>query len=118
MTSRRALERAEQTQAQIDAMEADYVATLTAALRDCAAGKPGLFGRNEHIRLGLKARPQVVNDLLGLGEEIDRLRKRFGLKPFALAGDFAAARGKAPPDEPAEPRLAQDWLKRLDRPRR
>jgi hypothetical protein len=114
MTSKRALERAELMQAQIAGMEADYRRILRAALRECAEGKPGLFGRNEHIRQGLKARPPVVNELLLLGEEIDRLRKRFGLKPFKLAGEFQAARGKAAPDAPSEPRQAHAWLARKD----
>ncbi len=114
MTSRRTLEHAERMQAAIAAMEAEYRALLVSALRDCAAGRPGLFGRNEHIRHGLRARPPVVNQLSRLADEIDRLRKRCGMGPFDLRAEFEASRGRAPADAPTEPKQAQDWLKRLE----
>lgn len=113
MTSRRSLDRAERMQATIAAMEADYRAALIGALGECAAGRPGLFGHNEHVRQGLRARPPVVNELRQLGEEIDRLRRRFGLGPFALAAEFEAARGRPAPEAPGEAKQAIDWLKRL-----
>ena len=115
MTSRRTLEHAEQMQASIAAMEAEYRAVLTSALKACVAGSPGLFGRNEHIRHGLRARPPVVNELGRLGDEIDRLRKRSGMGPFELRADFEASRGRAASDAPSEAKQAQDWLKRLER---
>ena len=114
MTSRRTLEHAERMLAAIAEMEAEYRSVLIAALRTCAAGRPGLFGRNEHIRHGLRARPPVVNALSGLADEIDRLRKRSGMRPFALRAEFEASRGRAAPDAPGEAKQAQDWLKRLE----
>jgi hypothetical protein len=114
MTSRRTLEHAERMLADIAAMEAEYRAVLTTALRACASGRPGLFGRNEHIRHGLRARPPVVNELSGLADEIDRLRKRSGMRPFQLRADFEAARGRAASDAPGEAKQAQEWLKRLE----
>ena len=114
MTSRRALEQAEKMEAALAALEAEYRATLTEALKACAAGRPGLFGHNEHIRPGLRARPPVVNELSRLGDEIDRLRKRIGLRPSELRADFEAARGRVLTDAPGEAKQALAWLKRLE----
>ena len=114
MTSRRALERTEKLQAALAAMETEYRDLLISALRACAAGRSGLFGRNEHIRHGLRARPPIVNDLSRLGDEIDRMRKRFGMGLFELRADFEAARGRVGPNAPGEPKLALEWLKRLE----
>src|SRR5688572_19373022 len=114
MTSRRTLEHAERMEAAINGMEAEYRTMLTEALRACASGQPGLFGHNEHIRRGLKARPPVVNALSRLGDEIDRLRKRSGMRPFALRAEFEASRGRVAADAPSEAKQAQDWLKRLE----
>jgi len=113
VTSRRTLEHAERMAATLAAMEAEYRAVLITALRECAAGRPGLFGHNEHIRQGLKARPPVVNDLARLGDEIDRLRKRCGMAPFELRAEFEASRGRADANAPGEPKQAQAWLDRL-----
>ena len=41
--------RLEKAESQLRILEAQFLADLTAALRECAAGKWGMFGQNDHL---------------------------------------------------------------------
>lgn len=90
-------------------LEAEYEATLIAALEATAAGKAGLFGHNE--AKGKVA--AVVTDLCDRGAEIDELRERLGLEHFALHHEFEESRGPVSSQAPGEPKQARAWLERI-----
>lgn len=92
-------------------MERDYRSVLGSALADCAAGRWGLFGHNEHLRAG--GSPPELDELRELAKAIDRLRERIGDPPFALHQEFEAARGRVGRNDPGEPKQAQAWLRRM-----
>src|SRR5580704_16662058 len=93
-------------------LERAYHAELMGALRECASGRWGLFGHNEHLE-PRAARPAVVEALLDAGLEIARLRKRLGLEPYALHERYLASRGRVADNAPGEPRQAAAWLLEL-----
>jgi len=93
-------------------LEADYAEALIAALRITASGTWGLFGHNEHLD-SRNAVPPMVTDLCDRGAEIDALREKLGLEPFALHREFEESRGKVSPQAPGEPKQAKAWLERL-----
>ncbi len=97
----------------IQAAEADYTATLIAALRRCAAGTWGLFGHNDAPEGG-RYKSAEAEKLRELGEDICAMRARAGLDRFALHDAFEAARGR-PGNSNAvgEPKQAKEWLARL-----
>lgn len=103
--------RAERLGRQIHALEAEYVALLRKALTDCAAGRWGLFGQNEHLRSA--SNPPELDDLRHLAGTIDQLRARAGEGQFPLHRDFEAARGRGDANALGEPKQAEAWLRRL-----
>ena len=93
-------------------LEAEYRATLTAALERTAAGKPGLFNHRADKR-EREAVAGVIELLRDLGEAIDGLRGQLMVEPFELHRDFFDARGPVAPSAVGEPRQAKQWLERL-----
>jgi len=93
--------------------EAEYRAALIAALEVTASGVWGLFDHNQDRAARAKAAPAV--EALGeLAEQIDDLRGRPGLAPFALHREFLAVRGKPrSPSAVGEPKQAKAWLAQL-----
>src|SRR5579859_4871928 len=89
-------------------LEAEYRANLVRALRKCAGGQWGLFGHNEHLTLKAPL-PDVVRGLIDLARDIDALRRRAGLEPFALHERFLVSRGRQSANAPGEPKQAQEW---------
>jgi len=81
------------------------------ALTECAGGRWGLFGHNEHLHPS--ANPAELDELRELARSINRLRARLGEVPFPLHEKFEAARGRADANDPGEPKQAQVWLQRL-----
>jgi hypothetical protein len=93
-------------------VEADYRAILIAALRRTASGKWGLFGQNRDWA----ARGAVGPTLASLEEaaaEIDAIRARLKMEPFALHPEFLASRGPVSANAPGEPKQALLWLEKL-----
>ena len=82
------LERLDQRRADL---EAEYRATLVAALERTAAGKPGLFNHRADKRERAAVAP-VIDELRALGEAIDAIRAQLMIEPFALHRDFFDAR--------------------------
>jgi hypothetical protein len=103
------LERLDQRRADL---EAEYRATLVAALERTAAGKPGLFNHRADKRERAAAAP-VIDELRDLGEAIDAIRAQLMIEPLALHRDFFDARGRVSPSAVGEPRQAKQWLERL-----
>lgn len=70
-----------QAEVRLAQLEAEFVGRLMPALRDCATGRWGLFGRNDDL-LHVGSRAQ---ELVALGDEICGLRAELGLAdPFTL----------------------------------
>lgn len=93
-------------------LEADYRATLVAALVTCAAGSWGLFDHRSDRAARARVAP-ILADLTDLAEAIDALRAPLGLDPFVLHHEFLAARGPVASNEAGEPKQAQAWLDRM-----
>ncbi len=96
-------------------LEAEYRAILIAALRTTAAGKWGLFGHNKDWAARGAAGPTLAS-LEETADEIDAIRARFEMEPFALHPEFLASRGKVGPNAVGEPKQALLWLRKLDAP--
>ena len=94
-------------------LEAEYKTALIAALRQTASGTWGLFDHLEDRSARAKIAP-VIETLDDLAQEIDRLRSRLDLAPFALHAEFTASRGRAAAHAVGEPKQAQAWLERLE----
>ncbi|RST31347.1 hypothetical protein HMF7854_11225 [Sphingomonas ginkgonis] len=96
---------------QAEELEREYRIVLTTALSECAAGRWGLFGHNEHLH-GYES-PKELGDLRALAQAINRFRARVGVGPFSLHDEFEAARGRADANAPGEPKQAEVWLLRV-----
>lgn len=107
------IDRLERLDAQRVDLEAEYRAALVAALREAIAGKAGLFGRTEGKDRRAKA-PAIIAELTDLADEIDTMRERLFLDPFALHPQFMAARGPAAAHAVGEPKQAKAWLDQLE----
>jgi hypothetical protein len=95
----------------VDQLEADYRTVLVNALQDCAGGRWGLFGQNDHT--GFMNHPLELSELRDLAASINRLRARLSTPPFDLHEEFEAGRGRAGANDLGEPQLATEWLQRL-----
>lgn len=105
------MDRTERVSRHLDELEREYVAVLTRALNDCADGRWGLFGQNEHLHsYGV---PAELGELRDLARAINRLRAANGDEPYPLHEEFEAARGRVDANHPGEPKQARAWLKRL-----
>ena len=93
-------------------LETRYREALIEALKVTAAGTWGLFDHKADRARRAKVAP-TVEALNELTAEIDDLRDRLGLEPFALHREFLAARGPVMSHAVGEPKQAQAWLERL-----
>ena len=96
----------------IEQLEGEYRSNLIAALSECAKGRWGLFGHNEH--LGNYWQTEKLDELRDLADSINALRRRIDEVPYPLHDEFEAARGGGDPHQVGEPKLAQRWLERLE----
>ncbi|MCJ2184522.1 hypothetical protein MTR62_17760 [Novosphingobium sp. 1949] len=92
--------------------ESEYREALIAALKVTAAGQWGLFGHTRDKTHAAKAAP-LLAPLEELAEEIEGLRERLDLEPFALHAEFLAQRGPVNAHAVGEPKQAQAWLEKL-----
>ena len=95
----------------LDELEHEYLAVFARALSDCAGGRWGLFGHNEH--LPAYNAPSELDELRELARAINRLRVREGHELFPVHEEFEAARGPVDANAPGEPKQARVWLTRL-----
>ena len=98
--------------AQREDLENEYRETLLAALEKTAAGSLGLFDRTPDRRVRAAIAP-TIDALTELGSDIDSMRDRLMLEPFALHRDFFAARGPVSASAVGEQKEARLWLERL-----
>jgi hypothetical protein len=115
--------RREKTEAQLHTLEGQFSADLVAALRDCAAGKWGMFGQNDAVieRQSSPLREMLQSDiaarLIAAGEEIEELRRRIGMvEPFLLFKRYLEYRQMQSANSPGEPKLAAQFLAELKKP--
>src|SRR6266496_6577273 len=98
---------------QLEVLEASYRDLLLTALHKCAEGQWGLFAHNDRAlsRLGASARSRAwepsVEELLELGTQIERMRRRFDIESFALHDRLLRMRSSHDANTPGEPKLAQ-----------
>lgn len=93
-------------------MEAEYTAAFVEALQVTAAGKPGLFAHNGDRHTGA-AVLSAIDNLIELGDAIDKAREQLGLPPFDLHQRSIGSRGPVGPQAVGEARQAQAWLEEL-----
>ncbi|HVR89498.1 MAG TPA: hypothetical protein VHG29_00195 [Novosphingobium sp.] len=103
------LERADTLRA---ALEAEYREFLIVALQNTAAGHWGLFDHQQdrHIRAAIAP---TIERLTDIAEQIDALRDKLAMDPFALHSEFLADRGPVKSSAVGEPKQARAWLERL-----
>lgn len=85
---------------------------LLAALRRCASGSWGLFGHVPTDKFAIATWAATLDELNTTGEEIDAMRERLFMEPFALHQEFLASRGAVPATAVGEPKQARAWLER------
>ena len=105
------MDKLERLSRQSDELEREYRVVLTKALTECAGGRWGLFGHNEHLHP--YGSPSELRELRELARAINRIRARVGEGPFPLHDEFEAARGRADANAPGEAKQAEGWLQRL-----
>ncbi|KQM21898.1 hypothetical protein [Novosphingobium sp. Leaf2] len=90
-------------------LEAEYRAALMAALEAAASGMRGLLDPSVDKATRAKAAP-VLDDLAEQAAQIDDLREKLDMEPFALHRDFLARRRPAKAHEVGEAKQARAWL--------
>lgn len=102
---------------QLEALEAEYMALLTTALKRCADGRWGLFDQNDPVLERLGKRPQErlsspeAAELLKLGSQVERPRNKLGYtEAFPLHERLLRMRSSSNANLPGEPKLARAWL--------
>ena len=98
--------------AQREDLEAEYRETLLAALEKTASGSLGLFDRTPDRRVRAAIAP-TIDALSEMGNDIDAMRDRLMMDPFALHRAFFAARGPVKASAVGEQKEARLWLDRL-----
>ena len=95
-----------------------YRNRLWEALATCRAGYWGLFGVNDAVDAAFPRRRSLdAEELLALGESVERLRERLGyVEGFTLHRRFLSHRRTSKdPNSPGEPRLARMFIEELER---
>ena len=107
-------------EAQLRVLEEQFSIKLSAALRECVAGKWGLFGRYDHFVEGEGKSlrkfviSKTVEELLKAGKEIERLRLELGFTELHPAYKrFLEYRKMQGSNTPGEPKLAAQFLDEL-----
>jgi hypothetical protein len=112
--------RRQKSEAQLRSLEAQFSTNLVAALRECAGGTWGMFGRNDGFiavqgRTTPKmSRSKTAEELLATGEEIERLRTELGItESYPHFKRFLEYRQMKGSNVPGEPKLAVQFLEKL-----
>jgi hypothetical protein len=94
-------------------LEGEFQAALTSCLKECAAGRWGLFGHNEHLDPEHRYwKWSEAQGLTQMATEIQELRAAFG-QPNPLCARFLHYRSLGGANVPGEPKLAQAFLDEL-----
>jgi hypothetical protein len=94
------------------ALEAEYREHLIVALQNTAAGQWGLFDHQQD-RNARAATAPTITLLTDHADQIDELREKLAMEPFALHREFIADRGPVKSSAVGEPKQAKAWLERL-----
>lgn len=107
-------------EAQLHTLEEQFSTKLIPALRECAGGRWGMFGRYDDViagqgnDIGEMLKSKAAEELLEAGEEIERLRRELGFtepfRPFKRFLEYRRMRGS---NVPGEPKLAVQFLEEL-----
>jgi hypothetical protein len=114
--------RRQKSEAQLRTLEDQFSADLVTALRECAAGKWGMFGRNDAV---IERQPgplreflesDVAAHLIELGEEIEERRRQLGIvQPFSPFERYLQYRQMHSANAPGESKLAVEFLLELQK---
>jgi RNAse (barnase) inhibitor barstar len=93
-------------QRRLDELEAEFEQSLIPLLKECAAGRWGLFGQNEHLEESRYLHWPAAEDLRRRAKQIHILRAEFGQPNSAVERflHYCSLRGA---NVPGEPKLAK-----------
>src|ERR1017187_6541542 len=108
----------EKAETQLRILEEQFSNDLIVALRECAAGKWGIFGQNDHLAsdspLLASAYTATGEKLIEQGKEITEMRHELGYaEPFFLFERYRHYREMRSANLPGEPKLAAQFLAEL-----
>lgn len=93
----------------LDELEAEFNQSLIQVLKECAAGRWGLFGQNDHLGESRYLSWPVAEDLRRRAKQIHILRLEFG-QPNSLVERFLHYCSMRGANVPGEPKLAKAFL--------
>ena len=96
-------------QRRLDELETDFERSLLPVLKECAAGRWGLFGQNEHLEEGRYLRWPAAEDLRRRAKQISILRAEFG-QTNSVVERFLHYCSLHGANVPGEPKLAKALL--------
>src|ERR1039458_9808913 len=109
--------RQQKSEAHLKFLEAEFSTNLIAALRECAGGTWGMFGRNDGINDGfiiVEGRTTRAKGQSTVAEELERLPRELGFtEPFQPFKRFLEYRQMRGSNVPGEPKLALQFLEEL-----
>jgi hypothetical protein len=110
--------RREKRRAALRVLEAQFLADLVDALRECAAGYGSVFGHNDRA---LAAFPRLLStygrrarQLMAAGTEISTMRAQLGYEPNPLLERYLLYRRTQTPNSLGELKLAAQFLLELE----
>jgi len=108
------------SEVQLRALEEQFSSDLVAALRECAAGRWGMFGRNDAVIQTLPPslrevlKSKTAGQLLEAGEEVEHLRRELGYtESFLPYKRYLECRRMQGSNAPGEPKLARSLLEEI-----
>jgi RNAse (barnase) inhibitor barstar len=100
-------------QSRLDEMEAAFQQSLISLLKECAAGRSGLFGQNEHLEERRYFHWPAADDLRRRAQQIHILRAEFG-QPNSVVERFLHYCSLRGANVPGEPKPARALLDEID----
>src|ERR1700676_3884088 len=100
-------------EARLSEIDEEFLTLLRSCLRECAQGRYGLFGQNDHVDPDGRywAWPDAKR-VKNLAQEIKTLRHGFG-QPNEVCERFIQLCSQRGPNVPGEPKLAAAFLAEL-----
>ncbi|MGH9741073.1 MAG: hypothetical protein ACRD51_01850 [Candidatus Acidiferrum sp.] len=104
--------RASPKEQRLDALEEEFAPLLILCLKECANGRWGLFGQNQHPEAARYLLWAEADRLKSLAEEITTIRAQFGQPNPNCERFLENCRGQGA-NLPGEPKRAKKFLKLL-----
>jgi len=98
----------------LQGLESEFRLLLRPVLLQCAAGRWGLFGQNDHVEESKYLHWSEAEQLKNIAHEIRSIRQDFG-HPDPLVERFLHYCFLRGPNVPGEPKLAQALLNEVER---